>query len=92
MTSRDDGSFRGFGFIQFASAALAKKAVEMDAPSKDGSWCRVKLNDPAGKGGKGKGKGKVSIRLSLLRERTFQFVGFFFAGGPGRPAFQLVKA
>jgi len=62
VTDRDTGTFKGFGFIKFATKEAAEKAVELGGPTYQLRETTVSLaegkGDKSGKGDKGaKGKG-----------------------------------
>jgi nucleolin len=77
VTDRDTGSFKGFGFIKFATKEAAEKAVELGGPTYEDRETTVRLaegkgekggkGDKGGKGGKG-GKGKGGRGPSMVPE------------------------
>eukprot|EP01012_Entosiphon_sulcatum_P014844 TRINITY_DN1985_c0_g1_i1.p1 TRINITY_DN1985_c0_g1~~TRINITY_DN1985_c0_g1_i1.p1 ORF type:complete len:315 (-),score=63.94 TRINITY_DN1985_c0_g1_i1:34-954(-) len=59
VMSKEDGSFRGLGFVRFATAELAAQAAALGAPTVDGQTIIWELNLPreGGAGGRGGGRG-----------------------------------
>lgn len=48
VTERDSGRSRGFGYVEFASPEMAKKALEMAGKEVDGRYINVDLAAPRG--------------------------------------------
>lgn len=55
----EEGRSRGFGHVEFADPAMAKKALEMNGQNLDGRDCRLDLSasKPRPQGGFGGGRG-----------------------------------
>jgi RNA recognition motif-containing protein len=72
VTDRETGQSRGFGFVTFASAADAEKALEaMDGQNLNGRAMRVSIAESRPHAGGGERRGRDSAPVSYSSDRGY---------------------